>query len=120
VITQPVQPIYWQLHQPGVLPIVCPGLSQIVHTGDTIRIDRDAGQIIAGDHTFAIPRLRRPCRRFSTRAGWCRCFSAASKRRLPLKEQAIHRKRPEGRWPHPEPRVFSALPVLSGERKTQR
>ena len=41
----------------GVLPIVCPGLNQIIRTGDTIQIDRDAGQITAGDHTFAIPRL---------------------------------------------------------------
>jgi 3-isopropylmalate/(R)-2-methylmalate dehydratase small subunit len=41
----------------GVLPVVCPGLVEIVHTGDTIRIDRDAGQIVAGEQTFIIPRL---------------------------------------------------------------
>jgi hypothetical protein len=28
-----------------------------VQTGDVITIDRDAGQIIAGEHTFAIPPL---------------------------------------------------------------
>lgn len=38
----------------GVLPIVCPGLCDVVHTGDTITIDRAAGQIIAGEHVFAI------------------------------------------------------------------
>jgi 3-isopropylmalate/(R)-2-methylmalate dehydratase small subunit len=38
----------------GVLPIVCAGLRDVVQTGDVITIDRDAGQIIAGEHTFAI------------------------------------------------------------------
>jgi 3-isopropylmalate/(R)-2-methylmalate dehydratase small subunit len=41
----------------GVLPVVCPGLVEVVHTGDLIQIDRDAGQIVAGAHTFTIPRL---------------------------------------------------------------
>jgi 3-isopropylmalate/(R)-2-methylmalate dehydratase small subunit len=41
----------------GVLPVVCPGLVEIVHTGDTIQIDRDAGQIVANGQTFTIPRL---------------------------------------------------------------
>jgi 3-isopropylmalate/(R)-2-methylmalate dehydratase small subunit len=41
----------------GVLPIVCPGLRDVVQTGDTITIDRSAGQIVAGEHVFAIPSL---------------------------------------------------------------
>jgi 3-isopropylmalate/(R)-2-methylmalate dehydratase small subunit len=41
----------------GVHPIVCPGVALVVKTGDEITIDRDAGQIIAGGKTFAIPRL---------------------------------------------------------------
>jgi 3-isopropylmalate/(R)-2-methylmalate dehydratase small subunit len=41
----------------GVLPIVYPGLRDVVQTGDTITIDRAAGQIIAGEHVFAIPPL---------------------------------------------------------------
>jgi 3-isopropylmalate/(R)-2-methylmalate dehydratase small subunit len=41
----------------GVLPIVCPGLSDLVHTGDTIQLDREAGQITAGNHVFTVPRL---------------------------------------------------------------
>jgi 3-isopropylmalate/(R)-2-methylmalate dehydratase small subunit len=41
----------------GVLPIVCSGLRDVVQTGDMIMIDRAAGQIIAGAHTFAIPPL---------------------------------------------------------------
>jgi 3-isopropylmalate/(R)-2-methylmalate dehydratase small subunit len=41
----------------GVLPIVCPGLREVVRTGDTITIDHDAGQIMAGGHVFAIPPL---------------------------------------------------------------
>jgi 3-isopropylmalate/(R)-2-methylmalate dehydratase small subunit len=41
----------------GVLPIVCPGLRDVVQTGDTIMIDRAAAQIIAGEHVFAIPPL---------------------------------------------------------------
>ncbi len=41
----------------GVLPIVCAGLREVVQTGDTITIDNRAGQIIAGEHVFAIPPL---------------------------------------------------------------
>jgi len=41
----------------GVLPLVCPGLREVAQTGDTIIIDRAAGQIIAGEHVFAIPPL---------------------------------------------------------------
>jgi 3-isopropylmalate/(R)-2-methylmalate dehydratase small subunit len=41
----------------GVLPIVCPGLREVVQTGGTITIDRAAGQMIAGEHVFAIPTL---------------------------------------------------------------
>jgi 3-isopropylmalate/(R)-2-methylmalate dehydratase small subunit len=39
----------------GVLPIVCPGLRDVVQTGDTITIED--GHIIAGEHTFAIASL---------------------------------------------------------------
>ena len=39
----------------GVLPMVCPGLRDVVQTGDTITID--SGQIVAGKHTFAIAPL---------------------------------------------------------------
>ena len=39
----------------GVLPVVCAGLHVVVQTGDVITIE--AGQIIAGEHTFAIPPL---------------------------------------------------------------
>ncbi len=41
----------------GVLPIVCPGLHDIVQTGDTITIDRAAGQIIAGENVFTFAPL---------------------------------------------------------------
>ena len=41
----------------GVLPIVCPGLRDVVQTGDTITIDRAAGQIIAGANVFTITPL---------------------------------------------------------------
>ena len=49
----------------GVLPVVCPELSSLVHTGDTITIDhtidhtidRQQGQIVAGERTFPIPPL---------------------------------------------------------------
>jgi 3-isopropylmalate/(R)-2-methylmalate dehydratase small subunit len=41
----------------GVLPIVCPDLNQLVHSGDTIEIDRDAGQIVAGERVFTVPKL---------------------------------------------------------------
>jgi len=41
----------------GVLPIVCPGLRDDVQTGDTITIDRAAGQIIAGANVFTITPL---------------------------------------------------------------
>lgn len=41
----------------GVHPIVCAGLSQLVTTGDTIAIDREARQIHAAGRVFAIPAL---------------------------------------------------------------
>jgi len=41
----------------GLLPIACPGLRDVVQTGDTITIDHSAGQIIAGEHVLAIPPL---------------------------------------------------------------
>lgn len=41
----------------GVLPVVCPGLVEVVKTGDLIQLDRDAGQIVAAGQTFTIPRL---------------------------------------------------------------
>jgi 3-isopropylmalate/(R)-2-methylmalate dehydratase small subunit len=41
----------------GVLPIVCPGLRDVVQTGDTINIDHAARQVIAGEHVFAITPL---------------------------------------------------------------
>jgi 3-isopropylmalate/(R)-2-methylmalate dehydratase small subunit len=41
----------------GLLPVVCPDLRDGVQTGDTITIDRAAGQIIAGEYVFAFPPL---------------------------------------------------------------
>lgn len=41
----------------GILPIVCPDLNTLVQTGDTIEMDREAGQIVAQGQTFAIPKL---------------------------------------------------------------
>lgn len=41
----------------GLLPVVCPGLGAQLHTGDTIRIDREAGRIIAAGQAYSIPRL---------------------------------------------------------------
>jgi 3-isopropylmalate/(R)-2-methylmalate dehydratase small subunit len=41
----------------GVLPIVCAPLAALVKTGDTITIDREAGQIVAAGQTFAIQPL---------------------------------------------------------------
>jgi 3-isopropylmalate/(R)-2-methylmalate dehydratase small subunit len=41
----------------GVYPIVCPGIVQLVKTGDTITIDRAAQMITAGNTQFAIPSL---------------------------------------------------------------
>jgi 3-isopropylmalate/(R)-2-methylmalate dehydratase small subunit len=41
----------------GLLPVVCPDLRAVVQTGDTIQIDRAAGQIVAGDRVFLIPAL---------------------------------------------------------------
>ena len=41
----------------GVLPIVCAPLAALVKTGDTIVIDREAGQVVAGGQTFAIQPL---------------------------------------------------------------
>lgn len=41
----------------GVLPVVCPGLSARLRTGETIGIDRDAGRIVAAGQAFAVPRL---------------------------------------------------------------
>ncbi|MBZ0310344.1 MAG: 3-isopropylmalate dehydratase [Anaerolineae bacterium] len=39
----------------GVLPIVCPDLN--VQTGDTIEIDREAGQMLANGQILTIPKL---------------------------------------------------------------
>jgi 3-isopropylmalate/(R)-2-methylmalate dehydratase small subunit len=41
----------------GLLPVVCPGLREVAQTGDTITIDRAAGQIFVGERVFAIPPL---------------------------------------------------------------
>lgn len=41
----------------GVHPIVCPGLSLLVKTGDTIEIDGKAGEIAVGECIFTIPPL---------------------------------------------------------------
>ncbi len=41
----------------GVLPIVCPGLCQIVRTGDTLTINREAGVIVAAGQRFVMPPL---------------------------------------------------------------
>ena len=41
----------------GLLPVALPGLRDFVQTGDTIQIDRAAGQIVAAGQTFAIPPL---------------------------------------------------------------
>lgn len=41
----------------GVLPIVCPSLCKLIQTGETIIIDRDAGQLIAREQVFTIPKL---------------------------------------------------------------
>jgi 3-isopropylmalate/(R)-2-methylmalate dehydratase small subunit len=39
----------------GVLPIVCPGLREVVQTGDTIMIEDS--QIVVGENTFAVAPL---------------------------------------------------------------
>lgn len=41
----------------GVLPIVCPGLRQVLQTGDHIEIDLTAARILAAGQTFTFPRL---------------------------------------------------------------
>jgi len=41
----------------GVLPVVCPALREVVHTGDTITLDRAAGYIHAAGQTFEIAPL---------------------------------------------------------------
>jgi 3-isopropylmalate/(R)-2-methylmalate dehydratase small subunit len=41
----------------GVYPIVIAGVAQVVKTGDTITIDRDAGTILANGQTFTMPPL---------------------------------------------------------------
>lgn len=41
----------------GIHPIICPELHQLVHTGDTIEIDQDAGFILVGEQRFPIPEL---------------------------------------------------------------
>ncbi len=41
----------------GLLPVVCPGLNTLLHTGDTIQIDREAGRISATGQEYNIPRL---------------------------------------------------------------
>lgn len=41
----------------GLLPVALPALRDHVRTGDTIHIDRAAGQIAAAGRTFAIPPL---------------------------------------------------------------
>lgn len=41
----------------GVLPIVCPHLNHLLHTGDTIEVDREIGQIHANEQIFTIPKL---------------------------------------------------------------
>ena len=41
----------------GLLPVVCPGLNARLHTGDTIRIDRAAGRLVAAGQEYTIPRL---------------------------------------------------------------
>lgn len=41
----------------GVRPIICPGLADLVRTGDEIGIDFEAAEIRAGDRRFPIPPL---------------------------------------------------------------
>jgi 3-isopropylmalate/(R)-2-methylmalate dehydratase small subunit len=41
----------------GVYPVICPELPTLVATGDNIAIDLEAGQILAGDRTFAFAPL---------------------------------------------------------------
>ncbi len=41
----------------GLLPIVCPNLYRLLQTGDTVEIDREAGQMLANGQIFTIPRL---------------------------------------------------------------
>lgn len=41
----------------GVLPIVCPPVHDLVHTGDQIELDRNAGLIIVQGQVFEIPLL---------------------------------------------------------------
>jgi 3-isopropylmalate/(R)-2-methylmalate dehydratase small subunit len=41
----------------GVLPIVCPGLNQLIRTGDTIEVERETGRISAAGQVFGIARL---------------------------------------------------------------
>ncbi|MBC7813902.1 MAG: 3-isopropylmalate dehydratase, partial [Burkholderiales bacterium] len=39
----------------GLLPVVCPGLSTYVQTGDTIVLDREAAEIVVGELVFRMP-----------------------------------------------------------------
>jgi len=41
----------------GVLPVVCPALHTLVHTGDRITLDQEAGWIAVQGQTFTIPLL---------------------------------------------------------------
>jgi 3-isopropylmalate/(R)-2-methylmalate dehydratase small subunit len=41
----------------GLLPIVLPDLAAVVHTGDTVQIDREAGRLTAGGQAFDLPKL---------------------------------------------------------------
>jgi 3-isopropylmalate/(R)-2-methylmalate dehydratase small subunit len=41
----------------GILPVVCPALRDLVKTGDTVALDREAGQIIVQEQVFSIPQL---------------------------------------------------------------
>jgi 3-isopropylmalate/(R)-2-methylmalate dehydratase small subunit len=41
----------------GVWPIACPGLNSLLRSGDTLKLDRKAGQIIAAGRAYPIARL---------------------------------------------------------------